>query len=587
MTINEMIKRIREPDNWTDEFFTEIEPAYMQHLNTVRNTLVKDGLWDRFDKAFSEWQRPGQAAVVAAPKGGNCMADIQSSGFACFACFACFANIEEHKKSLLPSFPACGLPGVTQIYTLATAESLQVPVDMAATLVLSVLSMCLQGKYKVLVKADWVESINLYVIVIARPSERKTPTLREVTRPVFEYVRSENERRKGSVAEYALEKKILNGKLRNIEESLSKRGNKSPYKMQDALDCQKELSELEEVNYIQLIVDDITPEALVRVMKENNERMALVSAEGGIFGMMAGRYSNNTNIDIFLKSYSGEYYSSARVGSGGIELNEPLLTIALAVQPQIITDIMNNKDFRGKGLLARFLYSMPESRVGTRVYRSKPIDPDIRKEYEDLVNELLKLPDLDGFTDKTIRLSPEADKLSEEFNQWIEKRLTNEFEPIEDWSGKLHGNVIRIAGLFHVVKHKGDAVNVLLEGDTMQSAIDIGKYYVEHSKAVFDMMGLSDPPEMQDAKYIINRIAPVAQNTQNTQNTDIKFISKKNAFDLCRPHFEKTEEMEPGLKVLLEHGYIVIMKQKRESGGRPSEIIYINPQYYKWKEGQK
>lgn len=65
MTVQEMIQKIRDPDNWTDEFFSEIRPLYLEHLNTVRNTLVKDGLWDRFDTAFSEWQRPGQAAVVA------------------------------------------------------------------------------------------------------------------------------------------------------------------------------------------------------------------------------------------------------------------------------------------------------------------------------------------------------------------------------------------------------------------------------------------------------------------------------------------------------------------------------------------
>uniref|UniRef100_UPI002FDB1932 DUF3987 domain-containing protein n=1 Tax=Muricomes intestini TaxID=1796634 RepID=UPI002FDB1932 len=87
--------------------------------------------------------------------------------------------------------------------------------------------------------------------------------------------------------------------------------------------------------------------------------MGIISAEGGIFGMMAGRYSSNINIDIFLKSYSGEYYSSARVGRGEIALKHPLLTMGLAVQPQVIADIMDNKDFRGRGLLARFLYSMP------------------------------------------------------------------------------------------------------------------------------------------------------------------------------------------------------------------------------------
>lgn len=65
MTVQEMIQKIRNPDNWSDDFFSEIRPLYLEHLNTVRNTLVKDGLWDRFDTAFSEWQRPGQAAAAA------------------------------------------------------------------------------------------------------------------------------------------------------------------------------------------------------------------------------------------------------------------------------------------------------------------------------------------------------------------------------------------------------------------------------------------------------------------------------------------------------------------------------------------
>ena len=37
-------------------------------------------------------------------------------------------------------------------------------------------------------------------------------------------------------------------------------------------------------------------------------------------------------------------------------------------------------------------------------------------------------------------------------------RLTNEFEMIEDWAGKLHGQVMRIAGLFHIVEHIDDRI---------------------------------------------------------------------------------------------------------------------------------
>lgn len=65
MTVKEMIQKIRDPNNWTDEFFAEIQALYMQHFNSVRSTLIKDDLWDRFDRAYCEWGRLGQAAIAA------------------------------------------------------------------------------------------------------------------------------------------------------------------------------------------------------------------------------------------------------------------------------------------------------------------------------------------------------------------------------------------------------------------------------------------------------------------------------------------------------------------------------------------
>ncbi|WP_165920904.1 DUF3987 domain-containing protein [Muricomes intestini] len=130
------------------------------------------------------------------------------------------------------------LPGEIRTYTKAAAESLQVPVGMIASFVLSVLSLSIQGKFEIQVKQDWTETVNLYLLVIARPSERKSPALKEVTSPIFNYTEKENERRRPKIQKYEMEKKILTGRLKTIQESLSKQGEKSQYDIQDALDCQ-------------------------------------------------------------------------------------------------------------------------------------------------------------------------------------------------------------------------------------------------------------------------------------------------------------------------------------------------------------
>ncbi len=491
--------------------------------------------------------------------------------------FNTFATLDKDFKKQMQPFPLGKLPDRIRVYIQAVTESLQVPVDMVATFALSVISLSVQGKYSVLVKPDWIEPLNLYTVVVGRPSERKSPALKEVTAPVFSYVKELNEKRQPEISQYNLQKKILTGRVRNMQEELIKKGDKAKYRMQDVLEVQKELDSLEEVALIRKILDDVTPEALVKALKENGETMAIMSAEGGIFGMMAGRYSTNANIDIFLKGYSGEHYSTVRIGREGQELEHPLLTICLAVQPQVISDIMDNKEFRGRGLLARFLYSVPSSMTGKREYRTKEINPFVKEQYETLVSDLLDIPKMDK--PRMVRLSREADAVSEQYNQWIENRLTNEFEEIEDWAGKLHGNTMRLAGLFHIIKHRFESVNVPMDGETMAAAVEVGKYYLEHSKTAFDIMGLSDPKSVQDAKYIIKRLV----SDRNDLNDFNDFIPKMDALRLCQ-RFKTAEEMQPGIDVLVEHGYIAIKKVKNEKRGRPQERIYINPEYIKYRE---
>lgn len=497
--------------------------------------------------------------------------------------FGIFDPMVQKQEKLLPEFPIECFPAVIRDYVKGIADILQVPVDMEATMVLSTMSLCVQGKFQIDIKPGWIEPLNLYAVTINRPSERKSPALKEATQPVYDYMQEENEKRLPQIKEYGLRKKIIQGRLKTVQDNLSKKDNPT-CTLQDALICQQDLEvlEKEEVKPVQLIVDDITPEALARVMKDNNERMAIISAEGGVFGIMAGRYSQFPNIDIFLKAYSGEPYSSVRVGRESVEMRKPLLTLGLAVQPKVIADIMDNEDFRGRGLLARFLYCMPNTKIGKRTYRLNTINIKLKKEYENLCKELLSIPDLDGFIERTIKLSDKADKLAEEFFYWIEERLVNELEVIEDWAGKLHGNTMRIAGILHILKHRLNSVNILLEEDTMKSAITIGKYYLEHSKAAFDIMGLMETQDIKDAKYIVSRLIPNTKNTNNTKNE----ITKRDLWQLCKGHFSSVAEMEPGLQCLVEHGYIAIVKES-QGKGRPSEKIYVNPEYYKWKESNK
>jgi len=120
-----------------------------------------------------------------------------------------------------------------------------------------------------------------------------------------------------------------------------------------------------------VFVDDITPEALVQVLAEQDGCTSLLSSEGGIFATLAGRYSQNVpNVDAVLKAHDGrEPIRVSRKNTADVNVEAPCLTFALAIQPSVLAELGGKAEFRDRGLVARFLYSVPTSLVGSRNMR--------------------------------------------------------------------------------------------------------------------------------------------------------------------------------------------------------------------------
>ena len=68
-------------------------------------------------------------------------------------------------------------------------------------------------------------------------------------------------------------------------------------------------------------------------MALNGGKIALLSDEGSIFGIISGRYSTNghVDLDIFLHGHSGGFVAEARIGRATPEIRNARLTMGLAV----------------------------------------------------------------------------------------------------------------------------------------------------------------------------------------------------------------------------------------------------------------
>lgn len=568
MTESEFQRYLDRLDAWdrnaiTTALYSDLDPLIQQrHVFALREKAIKNQ-W----MSAEEFEALYQAEIEKLNAGNE--KRIEKS-------FAPFAPFASQGVDSLPRFPIEALPPALENYAREVAESKQVAEDMAAVAALGVVSLAVQGKFQVTATPGWTQPLNLYEIIVARPSDRKTPVLNAVMGPVYEYIQTINELRKEEVKIYNNNINILTKRKNSIIEHLghslvmdAKGAKDAKATENDLLEVQAELSRLEDapVRPLKLLSDDTTPEALARKMADNGGKMAIVSSEGGIFDIIAGRYSDRVNLDIFLKSYDGESITVDRKSGESLQIPYPILTILLMTQPRVLTTIMENEDFRGRGFLARFLYSIPQSKVGTRRYGTGDISDQAKLAYRVLLKTLLDIPERED--PPCIQFSMEAHKLSEDFFYWLEPQLTEELEPIESWAAKFHGGIVRIAALLHCCQYIGDAASVPISGDTFLRARRIGEYFLGHAKAAFCLMGMSEPQEEKDAKYILRRLDTIEGDS----------TSVKSLYDLCQKKkgFETMELFREVLDLLVSRGYLYI--ETVATGGRPSEKVYINPEY--------
>lgn len=469
----------------------------------------------------------------------------------------------------LPNFPIDSLIGWQARYIKAVSESTQTPVDFGAVLSLSAIATAVQGKYVVEGYADWVEPLNLYTASVAKPSERKSSVYMHIVKPIFEYECLENERLKPEIEKSRTEKRILEEKKICQEKAASNSKGKDWYNAKKkAMELAEEIANFKELAPLHLIADDITPERCATLLAENNGKLSILSSEASLFEIIKGRYSNNgnANFEVFLKGYSGDEIRVDRQRQQPIYVNNPTLTIGLMVQPDVIEGLMQNTALRGRGLTARFLYSIPCSLVGRRKINPEAIPAEVKKEYYYALNTLLKSETPEQ--PHIIKLSQQARFEFDKFREELEPRLIGDLSFICDWAGKLAGNILRIAGLLSLAGKVKENTPFLSDKESeipvsiMINAITIGKYFIEHAKGAFGMMGTDSNTE--NAKILLKWL----------QNQGITEFKKYRAFRALRGRVRNTEEVEPALKVLIERNYIAMETVAYEGTGRKPEAKY-------------
>lgn len=477
-----------------------------------------------------------------------------------------------------PAFPTLVLPPVLRQWVTAEAIATQTPEDLPGMLVLAACASAVARKVRVRGSESWTEPTNLFVLVVLQPANRKTSVFAHAVAPLEEFEMEQAERLAPTIAEVESRRRILSQELKQAEDAAAKGKPEEKRQLEaNAESLARDLEAMEVPVAPRLIVDDCSPERLASILKEQRGRLAVLSAEGDVFELMAGRYSAKgmPNLGVYLKGHAGDTLTVDRVGRPADHVRFPALTIGLTVQPEVLRGLASVPQFRGRGLIARFLFAVPESPLGRRDVDPPSMPDAVASAYRQTILALLRLdPGTDSNDEpvtRDLRLSPTSRDQFLSFCKWMEPRLaeTGDLGWMNDWAGKLSGAVLRIAGILHLVEHADHPSpwDLAIADTTITSAMVLGEYLIEHAKIAMGEM--SADPELADAMYVLRHVEA---------SGELEF-SRREMFERTKGRLKTVSRLEVALGVLAEHGFVRALARPAPRGpGRPPGPSYeVNP----------
>ncbi|HME78913.1 MAG TPA: YfjI family protein [Mycobacterium sp.] len=469
----------------------------------------------------------------------------------------------------IPAFPTDALPPPIADMVGAIAEATQTDPAMAGVSALSALSACTGGYAMIQIRGAWQEPLHLYTNTIAISGERKSAVQRFMVTPLIgveihlakgsEAKRVEAQALK-EAAMKAVDKQrnVLAGMLVDHDATDADRN-----KAQEELLAATAFANSVDVPAItRILADDITPEAAATLLADQGGRLAIISAEGGIFDIIAGRYSKKPNMDLWLKGHSGDMLRVDRKDRAPEHIPRPALTLGLMTQPIVLSEIASQREFRGRGLLARFLYAYPVSKVGRR--NVEPADPAqaVIDAYDKTIANLITGM-IEWASDPMIlTVTDDGKKRITAIAAEIEPTLAGDGEmaTMADWGSKFVGAVTRIAGILHLATHGHEGYDKPVTSATIQAAYRIGRYFKACAVNAFAEMGADQVSA--EAAYLLDRI----------ERLDVDELSERDIHREARSRFPTKAEMASPLARLIDHGYLIKIETPKENrpGRQPS-----------------
>lgn len=469
-------------------------------------------------------------------------------------------------------FPTHALPETLRDLVSAVSDSLQVPPELPAYLVLAALGTMCGGKLWVQPKDGWCEPTNIWTCVAMPPGSRKSPTFRIITKPLYQVERDLADRTAPERSAAAMKRGIAEARAKNFETQAAKEMGDDRMVLEDqAVQARIDADAIRVPAEPRLLAADVTPERLQGLLKEQNGHLGMMVDEGGPLNMMGGQYSSKPNLDVYLQSWGGDAVSNDRVSRESTRIESACLSLGLAVQPQLLKD-SSTSVMHGRGLMARFWYAVPKNLVGDRDTDTGAVPADVTGAWAELIASLSLLPECKSEDERpTITLDADAHAAVRAWLKTHESRMrseTGDLAVIADWASKHAGNMLRVAALLHASIHPFQPHLTPMTLETVSGAMELAEHAVDHALVGYAMM--SSRRDIAPAQSLLSWVS----------KKRLGVFSIRDAWDgmHSRNLFESADDIADACTVLVEHGYLrPAPPQVRNPGRPPSQRFEVHP----------
>ena len=468
-----------------------------------------------------------------------------------------------------PDIPATLLPGVFGAFAAALATETETPEAMSVFAVLGTLSAALAKRFVVSPGPGWLEPVNIYTLVALPPANSKSLVLNRCTTPLREWEIAQAICLEPELTKQRSERRNQEQLIQHLRTKAAKDENLAERSRLFGEINEREAKLPQPKTLPQLFANDATPEALAQNVHEQGGRFAIISDEGGITETLSGLYTGGSaNVDVILKGIDG---GDVRIKRKDRSYDlKPFLTFMLIVQPRIVQNMGEREAFRGNGMLERFLYVLPVSKLGYRTLNTAPVPNEVRIAYGQAMRRLL---DTQPVADErgqeqpqVLTLAPDAGSLFTQLRHSVEVDLRpgGKLYGCLGWGGKLAGYSLRLAGLLHIAEHGGQAR--VISGDTMVRAAYLALLLIDHARAAFHLMGVDQA--IEDAKAVLDWIKACGKPA----------FRKTECLRALHGRFTKAARLAEALKVLADRNIVSGPESLLTTlGKRPATVFRVNP----------